>query len=483
MTEHVKTMESAKAAEVLEKKLDPRGRSTIADAAEKSGLALREAEAGLHALVAKYRGHLSVTEKGELLFSFPHGFTQPWVVRGAFSRFFGTIGRGLLGVARFIVRAWIAIVLVGYALIFIAIIIGLASSRGDRDRGGGGIGAIGLLFRVIFDAFFWMWHPFSPFYVAPTMGYGRGFGAYGERPQKQKEPFYQRVDRFFFGPPTPPVDALETERKIVERIRNSKGRIGVSDVMRATGLPRDEADALMSKLMLDYQGTVDVTDEGAIVYSFPELRKTARGADPFRDQASRAPIQRKEMPPLTGNTIGTNIAIVGLNLFNLGMSIYALANDLTIHRLQLLLSRVPAEKIPYDGVPIALGIVPLVFSIALLALPLIRAAVRPIKQARLDRQNTELAVRRAAIESAERGGMTEEDMREAVERVIRKPADDKVILDEVARLGGDVDNAPSGKVRYRFPDFEREAKAIEAEREAAAEEEARVGHVVFSSEN
>jgi hypothetical protein len=109
--------------------------------------------------------------------------------------------------------------------------------------------------------------------------------------------------------------------------------------------------------------------------------------------------------------------------------------------------------------------------------------VRPLKQARIDRENTELAVRRAAIESSARGGMTEEDMREAVERVIRKPADDKVILDEVARLGGDVDNAPSGKVRYRFPDFEREAKAIEAEREAAAEEEARVGQVIFSSEN
>lgn len=477
-------MEPSAAAAVLEKHLDPRGRSTIADAAEKSGLALRDADAGLHALVAKYRGHLSVTEEGELLFSFPTGFTQPWVVRGAFTRFFGAIGRGLMGVARFIVRAWIMIVLVGYALIFLAIIFGLASSKGERDRGGG-LGAVGLLFRVIFDAFFWMWHPFSPFYVAPSVGYGyqqRGF-----RQEQPKEPFYQRVDRFFFGPPKPPVDPLENERKIVERIRKTKGRIGVSDVMRATGMPRDEADALMSKLMLDYDGTVDVTEEGAIVYSFPSLRKTARGADAAhnqaRDVASRTPIQAKELPPLTGNTIGTNLAIVGLNLFNLGMSIYALSRNLTIHNLQLLLSKVPAHKIAYDGVPIALGIVPLVFSIALLALPLIRAAVRPLKQASVDRANTELAVRRAAIESAERGGMTEEDMREAVERVIRKPASDKVILDEVARLGGDVDNAPSGKVRYRFPDFEREAKAIEAERERAAEEEAQVGQVVFSSEN
>lgn len=478
-------MEPAAAAEVLEKKLDPKGRSTIADAAEKSGLALRDAESGLHALVAKYRGHLSVTEQGDLLFSFPHGFTQPWVVRGAFTRFFSAIGRGLLGVARFVVRAWIAVVLVGYALVFLAIIFGLASSRGERDRGGTGLGAVGLLFRVIFDAFFWMWHPFSPFYVAPSMGYQRrAYGGFHNEVEEKKEPFYQRVDRFFFGPPTAKVDPLETERKIIERIRKSKGRIGVTDVMRATGLPRDEADALMSKLMLDYEGNVDVTEEGAIVYSFPNLRKTAKeGHDPQRDHASRAPLQPKQLPPLTGNGAGTNLAIIGLNGFNLVMSIYALANGLTVSVLQQMLAKVPSHKIVYDGTPIALGIVPLVFSIALLALPLIRAAVRPLKQARIDKENTELAVRRAAIESAEKGGMTEEDMREAVERVIRKPANDKVILQEVARLGGDVDNAPSGKVRYRFPDFEREAKAIEAEREAAAEEEAQVGHVVFSSEN
>jgi hypothetical protein len=37
-------------------------------------------------------------------------------------------------------------------------------------------------------------------------------------------------------------------------------------------------------------------------------------------------------------------------------------------------------------------------------------------------------------------------------------------------------------VRYRFPDLEAEAKAVQAEREAAAEDEARVGPVIFSSE-
>jgi hypothetical protein len=38
-------------------------------------------------------------------------------------------------------------------------------------------------------------------------------------------------------------------------------------------------------------------------------------------------------------------------------------------------------------------------------------------------------------------------------------------------------------VRYRFADFEAEAEALEEEREAATEQEARLGKIVFTSEN
>jgi hypothetical protein len=62
--------------------------------------------------------------------------------------------------------------------------------------------------------------------------------------------------------------------------------------------------------------------------------------------------------------------------------------------------------------------------------------------------------------------------------------DSKELNDQLVRLGADVDldKAEHG-VRYRFPDLELEAKAVEAEREAAAEDEAKVGKVVFSSED
>jgi hypothetical protein len=490
-----KLMHPDEAARALEKALEPKGKFTVADAAEKSGLALRDAEAGLFALVSKYRGHLGATEEGQVLFSFPHGFSQPWVVRGAVDRAISAVGRGALGAARFVVRAWIAIVLVGYTALFVALLIALTfsgSSRSD-DRGRGSFRGIDVVFRVLFEAFYWWWHPFSPFRAgyyavgaaADTASYGgsrrRGLASRDE--PSDEEPFYQKVDRFFFGPTEPPPDPLETERKLVAEIRAKKGRIGIGDVMAVTGLPRDEANALISKLMLDYDGDVFVSDDGGIVYRFKELRRTARSKQGPADQPPRVWARPKAVPPLTGNGFGTNLLIAVLNGFNLVMSLFALSSDLTLSRVLLLLQKVPLDKIPFDGTPIALGVVPLVFSLALFALPLVRAAVRPLKARRIARENGRLALLREALGGAKKGGVTDEAVKAAWEQAAGEAPSDREITRQIVALGGDVDTTPDGKVRYRFPDLEAEAKALLAEREAAAEAEADAGKEVFSSEN
>jgi hypothetical protein len=493
-----RVLDAPAAAAALAKALGGRGTSnvpdmTIADAAAKSGLPLWDAERGLHALVSEYRGHLRVTADGDLLFRFPHGLTKPWETRTRLARAAGAVGAALLGVARFVVRAWIAIVLVGYVAIFVAILIGLAFARSDdRDRGGGlGFGLIGGVFRILAEAVFWMFHPFSPF------AYTR-YGAYGawgyEEPSRArayappappKVPFYERVNRFFFGPQEPPEDPRAMEKKILAEIRAQKGRIGLSDVMRVTGLPREEADPLMARLMLEYGGTVDVSEEGGITYRFAEIRKTA--ADPGAAHEPRpAPAWAKPeaMPPLTGNGFGTNALIVGLNGFNLIMSVYALSNGLTFERLGQLFSGIPWSELPPSGTAWALGVVPLVFSIALFALPLVRALWRPIKARRVARENGRKALVRAVLERVDRrGGIPEEALASAWAAAAGREPDPKMLTREVAALGGDVDlNRVEEGVRYRFPELEIEAKAVQAEREAAAEEEARVGRVIFSSE-
>lgn len=465
---------------------------TIADAAEASGLPLRDAERGLHQLTSEYRGHLRVTSDGDLLFLFPYGFTKPWETRDAFDRALGKVGRFFVGVARFVVRAWVMIALVAYAALFLAIVIGMTFARqGDDDRreGGGNIGgALGyVFFRVLADALFWTFHPFSPFAV------GYGYGGWGDdewserRRAKPRDatPFYEKVNRFFFGPTPPPEDPLAMKKKIVAQIRAQKGRIGLADVMRVTGLPREEADPMMARLMLDYEGDVRVSEEGGITYHFEALRRTA--SDTTEPPPRPAWDTPKALPPLTGNDAGANLIIGGLNLFNLVMSLVAFEKNLTLAKLPYLFSRIPMELLPDDGVPIVLGVVPLVFSIALFALPLGRAIFRGRAAKKVANENGRLAMLRAILARvAMKEPVTDSALVQAYERAAGRKPSSKEVTREVVALGGDADleNVPAnGDVRYRFVDLETEAAALEAEREAAPEAEKKVGRVVFASDN
>lgn len=500
-------MEPAAAADVLRRKISaPTKPMTIADASVASGLPLRDAESGLHWLTSEYRGHLRVTEDGDLVHVFPNGFTKPWETREATWRVLSTIGRALFAAGRFVVRAWLLIAMIAYALIFVAIIIGLTFARGSSDRDDGasaGAGLLGGLLRAIADAMFWTFHPFSPLYMGHGYGYGAGRIAERRRAPRQRDPndlpFYEKVNRFVFGPTVPPVDPHEMRTRILEEIRAQKGRVGLADVMRVTGLPRDQADPLMARLMLDHEGTVEVAEQGGIIYRFEGLRRTAAAeatADAPRSGAAAGGAgQRRaawdtqaKVPPLTGNTGGANVAIAMLNGFNLLASAWALAHGLTIANLFLLLTTraprgAPPVVLPYDGIPLALGVIPLVFSLALFVLPVVRAILAMRKEKKVAQENARLAILREVLTHAPRKEpVTDEALRVAYRVATGEDPTSKEITARVVDLGGDVDVGPEGEVRYRFADLEAEAEALEDERAHAPAQEAKLGRVVFASD-
>jgi hypothetical protein len=492
-------MAAAKAGQAIRERIDPRTPLTVADAAAQTGLPLRDAESGLKWLSTEYRGQLRVTSEGQLVHLFPQGFTKPWEARDARKRAVQALGRGLMGVLRFIVRAWVAIVLVGYAAIFVALILAMTFARqGNDSRRSDNLpgGALAYAFmRVLGDALFWTFHPWSPFGVyASAGGWDRGYGDYEARrygprqPAAPRLPLYERVNRFFFGPAAPPEDARETERHVVAAIRAGKGRIGLADVMRATGLPREKADPMMARLMLDYEGDVGVSEDGGIFYSFPAMRKTASEADGTRSgssvPAAAWDTQPKPLPPLTGNSVGANVAIAALNGFNLLMGFWAIGNGLTLERVSHLFDRVPPPMID-SGVPIALGVVPIVFSALLFVVPLGRALVRPLKHRRQVEERGRLAVLRAVLERVRgKQPVTDRVVAEAWQGATGRPAERRRLDRELVALGGDVDVEGGGgsQTRWRFPDLETEAAAVAAEREAAAEDEARLGKIVYATD-
>jgi hypothetical protein len=365
--------------------------------------------------------------------------------------------------------------------------------QGDNDRrsGEGLGGALGYGFlRIVSDALFWTFHPWSPFSVYPGYSAGgyepyasRGYGQARPRSREPKVPLYERVNRFFFGPQSPPEDPLENERRLVAAIRAGKGRIGLADVMRVTGLEREVADPLMAKLMLDYDGDVAVSEEGGIVYRFPEIRKTASEAE--EKEPAPAWTRSKPLEPFTGNSFGTNFAISALNSFNLLMGLWSIENGMTLERVAHLFDRVHrgVQVIVDSGTPIALGVVPLIFSTLLFVVPAVRALARPGRKRAAARERGRLAVLRVVLERIRaKQPVNDRAVSEAWRAATGSSIESKRVNRELVALGGDVAIAPDGQTRWRFADLETEASAVEAEREAAAEDEAKLGKVVFATD-
>lgn len=472
--------EAARAAELIRQAVaDPRKPFTVADASTDAGIPLRDAEAGLNVLTSEYRGHLRVSEDGDLVHVFPNGFTKPWAKTEALDKF----GHALLGVGRFVVRAWLLVVMVAYAAFFVALLVGLmfAGKSNDRDDRSGIGDLVAVILRVLFDALYWTFHPWSPFYIE-----GRGLhGAYErEREGRDKTPFYEKVNRFVFGPTVAKPSPEAMRAKVLAEIRAKKGRIGLADVMRITGLPREEADPMMARLMMDHDGTVHVGEQGGIVYRFESMRRTAD--DHVVTHAQRPAWETPPvLPPLTGNNDGANVGIAALNLFNAAAAAFALAHDWTVANVIHLFEHRPRGQAPIfePGTAVALGIIPLVFSVGVLALPLVRAALRGRKEKKHAEEKARLAILKEVLaRTPTKEPVPDEVLQTAYRVATGETPSSKEITKRVVELGGDVDVGPEGEVRYRFADFEAEAEALEEERGAASEKEARLGKIVFTSE-
>jgi hypothetical protein len=244
--------------------------------------------------------------------------------------------------------------------------------------------------------------------------------------------------------------------------------------------------------MLDHEGGVEVGEQGGIVYRFEALRRTAETVPDAKLSEAKARVAAwdtpRTLPPLTGNSGGTNAGIMALNGFNVLASGWVLSHGLTLSNLYTLVTYHPPRGapplvLPYDGVPIALGVVPLVFSLALFALPAARALLRSRQERAVRIENARLAILREVLTHAPNKEPVTETSLRAVYRVhTGTEPTSKEITARVVALGGDVDVGPEGEVRYRFADLEAEAEALDDERRLAPEEEAKLGRVVFASD-
>jgi hypothetical protein len=484
----------------------PQQAFTVADACAASGLALRDATSGLNYLSHYYRGRLRVSESGELLHHFPTGFSRPWVGKEGIGVVLAALGRAALAVGRVVVRLWITVVLLVYVAIFLVLAIWLifASLKDSKSSGSGGGGALAGFFESLGDLFFWSRPSYGHF--GETRSYGsysalgwnvdawdhsqNGFGIHAPEhasehaSEEQKISFVEKVNRFVLGPEQDPKDPDIMRKRIVREIRARQGRIGILDVIRVTGLSRAETDPLMAKLMLDYEGDVHVSESGGIYYSFVSLRRSTRKQQ--EGPVSSIWANPPQVPPVTGNSFGTNLLIGVLNGLNLAGGIYGLTHSLTLANLFSKLAETKESPAVYTpGIPLLLGVIPLAFSLFVLLAPLVRGIRAAFAKAEAIRETQRLAVLEAIVDGvAKRRPISEGTLQRAstLEGSDALPAEElkRVVVD----LGGDVDieaSAEAGEPRYRFQDLTLEQEALEDQRAQASSEERSVGKIVFDA--
>jgi len=371
-------------------------------------------------------------------------------------------------------------------LAIVASVAASAAGRGGRDdrRGGGGGGFGGMYLGMqLLDLILRMW------FWSSILGMNER-----QRRPREGRAFYKSVFGFVFGEGDPNQGWAERERKhVISYIQGHKGVITLEELMGMTGRESDEANALMNRLLLEYEGEPGVTDNGTLIYTFPELMRTSRGAQELGTiQLQSGPARRPV--PFSANKKRTNGWIIFFNSFNLLFGAYFLGISLTQGAAALaktgpflysftgnLLLNTGID--PTGFLEIGLGIVPVLFSIVFFLVPLFR-------RIRLSRQNE--AIRREAVR------------KEILGQIISSPA--HVDARNVRPLGSDLDPKNFARVcrgildriaaqlkaepiaqegtsgfAYSFPDLERELADLAAYRHSVDVGRYDVGKTVFDS--
>ena len=420
------------------------GQLTKADAVAKSGLPVPVAEEALGGLLKEFRSHLAATESGELIYQFDPSFTRRDAVplRERLAKVGNALWRGFSFLFKISIVTTLVVYFVAFVVMLIAVLFARRSSD-DRDSGG----------DIDFTwPLFWMW------------GWGPGSAGGFTRRRRRRlpdKPLYKKVFEFVFGPPKPPLDPLADEKEVLAHIRHKNGRIAAVDLVMLMGWDFARAEEEATRLLVNYGGEPEVTDDGVVVYVFKDMRKTAVQSGQPEPTVRRAWERLESRSALTGNRTGTNVAISLFNGFNLLAPLWI----------------VPAFEAglaaPIPGQEFLLHDYPMAFSGLLFAVPLGRWLVERAREPGRRKRNA----RRRLLQSV----LAQQGQAASVEELAPEPTTAQALSQSLVALGGDVVTDDSGQIRYAFPRIREELAGIEKARAQASGRERDPGVIVFSS--
>ncbi len=302
-----KVMEKLPSKPVVDAVIESKTASIVAsDVATRAGVSISQARKDLTTLASLSQGDISVSSDGELIYEFPKDLngvlssnSAKYKTQQAFEKAWPSIFWGL--------RVSFGVALVAsVTLVFSAIVVLQSSSsesdnRRDDRRGGGGMS---------FGGGFWGPSPFDFFYYRPY-GY---YGYYGQSMDgKVRDPedmgFLESVFSYVFGDGNPNAGLEEKRLSLAaQMIRNNKGAVTAEQLAPYCDAPDVSAKDLASKVYVDesfvlpivsqLDGEPQVTEEGDIIYVFPDLQVSASTANvlPAASQSAMV-LKRAGLPP------------------------------------------------------------------------------------------------------------------------------------------------------------------------------------------
>ncbi|CAB9497207.1 expressed unknown protein [Seminavis robusta] len=256
-------------------------RVVASDLAAKAGISVSQAARELTLLASLSQGDIAVGDAGELLYSFPSDLKGVLQKRSSQYQF-----------QQQIQKAWPTVfwgIRVGFGVALVASLVAIystiffinSSSSSDNDdrnserRGGGGFGG-GF-------GYFWGPSPFDFLYYRP---YG-SYGYYGRASSEKEEElgFLESVFSYVFGDGDPNAKIEEERLQLAaQMIRDNKGAVTAEqlapycdpDITPQQAQKANYVDeSFVLPIVTQLNGEPTVTDDGDIVYLFPELQTTA----------------------------------------------------------------------------------------------------------------------------------------------------------------------------------------------------------------
>ncbi len=285
-------------------------RATVGDVATQSGLNVAIAEQGVLALAAQTGAQMQVTESGDIAYTFPKDFrstlqTKYWQLR--LQTWWDSISGTLFWIVRVMFGCSLFVVL--FAILAVGFVMITTMNSNDDNSSDSGSGWGGSHGGNSYNPGFGGWFIWSGDWLS--------FGGPKPHDDGKQLSFLETIFSFVFGDGNPNRN-LENRRweTIAQRIAQSGGAVVAEQLTPYLDVPLNvfdsDEDQHVLPVLVRFNGSPQVTDDGQLIYTFPELQKTVQTT--ANDRINTIPDHLEEKPwklSLGNPTLVTFAAMIG----------------------------------------------------------------------------------------------------------------------------------------------------------------------------